>query len=132
MADLEPIEGDEDALDHEDESETSSDVPAANPEPTAQATDPFNPDAPPPKRGRGRPKGYAKTGGRVKGSPKSWSAPEIRDMIINGGTIELMLDIVAGKKIYCADGPSRKPGWYYPTLRERRETAGDLLQDRKS
>ena len=77
--------------------------------------------AEPPKRGRGRPKGTPKTGGRVKGSPRSYSAPEVRqELLAKSNAIAVLADIAAGRKLYVA-APTlgHKPGWQYPTMKER-------------
>lgn len=75
----------------------------------------------PPKRGRGRPKGTPKTGGRVKGSPRSYSAPEVRaELLTKSNAIDKLADIAAGRKIFSgAKAPGQKPGWYYPTIEQQ-------------
>jgi hypothetical protein len=100
-------EPDEDSLSRENLGEAPGGAPTAN--------------ATPIKRGRGRPKGTPKTGGRVKGSPKSYSAPEVRQALLQrSNAIEVLADICAGKKLYVA-APTlgNKPDWTYPTMKER-------------
>lgn len=81
---------------------------------------------PAPPRKRGRPKGYPKSGGRTKQSPKSWTAPEIRDALIGkSDAIDVLADIVAGRPLLCGTerassetGPG-SPVWRYPSLSQR-------------
>jgi hypothetical protein len=79
-------------------------------------------DTDPPKQPRrkpGRPKGIPKTGGRVKGSPRSYTAPEIRNELLERSNfIGGIADMAFGRKMYCS-GPTGKPEWRYPTMRER-------------
>lgn len=87
---------------------------------------------PPPKK-VGRPKGYPKTGGRVKGV-KNWTHPEIRDALLSKSeAIETIADIVAGRPMLCgtertsAETGAGVPVWRYPTLSHRIKALEILL-----
>ena len=81
-----------------------------------------------PKRGRGRPRGYPKSGGRQKGT-KNYSQLEIRaELLDRSNAIQVLADIVAGRKLYCASGTlGAKPGWVYPSMRDRIKALGIVL-----
>ena len=108
---------DDDNLDREPEEslqEDSGEAGALADEPQADL------DAPPPKRCRGRPPGLPKTGGRQKGSPRSYGAPEVRqELLSRSNAIEVLADICAGKKPYCGSGTlGNKPSWQYPSMKD--------------
>jgi hypothetical protein len=79
----------------------------------------------PPKKRRGRPKGYPKSGGRIKGSVPS--THKIRETLQRNAlaVIEQQVRIATGERILCA-GPTGKPVWRYPTLAEQSK-AGEVL-----
>jgi hypothetical protein len=132
MADLEPIDGDEDALEYEGAPDASSEVPAANPEPPAQANEGSDaPSSAPIKRGRGRPKGYPKTGGRQKGGIKSYSAPEVRaELVAKSNLMERMARIATGEKIWSGSkDPLHKAEWRVPTI-EQQQRALEWIGDK--
>ena len=84
-----------------------------------------NPNAPPKiKRRPGRPPGQEKTGGRKK---RDVSAEALDARIRESGSIELLIDVVAGRKLWCASAePGHKPGWVLPTLQQRIRSAETL------
>jgi hypothetical protein len=55
------------------------------------------------------------------GSPRSWSAPEIRaELLSRSNAIEVLADICAGKKLFCGPkGEAGKPAWRYPSIAHR-------------
>jgi hypothetical protein len=77
--------------------------------------------AAPIKRGRGRPKGTPKTGGRVKGSPRSYTAPEVRaELLSKSNFMDRMARIANGEKIW-AGGKDHmhKAEWRVPTIEQQ-------------
>jgi hypothetical protein len=57
----------------------------------------------------------------VKGSPRSYSAPEVRaELLDRSNAIQVLADICAGRKLYCDSGSiGNKPSWQYPSLKNR-------------
>ena len=80
------------------------------------------------KRPVGRPKGYPKTGGRVKGT-KNQVCDDVKEMIlIRGKPVELLCDVARGVKVRVGPqaGPD-KPMFQYPSLQERIAASRTLL-----
>ncbi len=75
------------------------------------------PEAPPAKRGPGKPRGLPKSGGRVKGTPNR-STVQTRDRIQElADPIQFLADVMAGKRMVAAGEPGdMKKTWCYPTL----------------
>jgi hypothetical protein len=92
---------------------------ASQPQNKIKPTDtlPPLPEAP---RGRGRPKGLAKTGGRKKGTPNQYlTSKQIRDVLLRkSDALDVLADIVQGKQ-YLTAGPTGKSFWTYPSMAER-------------
>ncbi len=87
------------------------------------------PAAPAAKRGPGKPKGYPKSGGRVKGTPNR-STVQTRDRIQElGDPIAFLADVMNGKRMVAAGEPGdMKKTWCYPTLAQRVQASETLLR----
>ncbi len=87
------------------------------------------PAASPVKRGPGKPKGYPKSGGRVKGTPNR-STVQTRDRIQElGDPIAFLADVMNGKRMVAAGEPGdMKKTWCYPTLAQRVQASETLLR----
>jgi hypothetical protein len=85
-------------------------------EDVAETTSAFAP--PPVPRKRGRPKGYPKTGGRVKGTPNI----SLSDLAAEAEI--LALEVMKGQQVYAGpSGSVGKPGWRYPSMEQRIKVA---------
>jgi hypothetical protein len=87
----------------------------------------------PPKRGRGRPKGYAKTGGRVRGKVPHQRYDDLEAHTVLGS---MMADVVAfhyavmrGETKATFNGPTGKPIERFPNLPERQKSADWLSEN---
>ncbi len=87
------------------------------------------PGTPPVKRRPGKPKGYPKSGGRVKGTPNK-STLQTRDRIQQlADPIAFLADVMAGKRMVAAGEPGdKKKTWCYPTLAQRVQASETLLR----
>ncbi len=81
------------------------------------------------KRGPGKPKGYPKSGGRVKGTPNRRTV-QTRDRIQElADPIAFLADVMAGKRMVAAGEPGdMKKTWCYPTLAQRIQAGETLLR----
>jgi len=120
-------------IDEDELSRTTADDAAASTDAPIENADASN--APPkiPRR-RGRPPGLEKTGGRKK---RDVSAEALDLRIRESGSVELLIDVVEGRKLWCASvEPGHKPEWVLPTLAQRIRCAETLsakyVPDRKA